>query len=78
MSLSEVKDRVFSKYFVDKNNIGGGFWFFFGLGRNPYEDAVQKIHEKNVRDALKEDWMAISGDMSKVFARESEKIDGRK
>ncbi len=76
MSFSEIKGRVFSKYSIDKNNVSEGFWFFFGLGRNPYDDAARKIHEKSIQDALKEDGRAISGDISKIFICESKKVDG--
>jgi hypothetical protein len=75
MSIEDIKNRVLKKYSVKKNNTQKGFWFFFGLGNNPYEKAVDDIYHKSVRQALKEDWKSVTGDFSRVFTKESEKLD---
>jgi hypothetical protein len=78
MSFTEVKEKVLNKYSVKRNSTSGGFWFFFGLGDNPYGEAVERINEKTVKEALHEDWLSISDDFNKVFNIESDKVDSKK
>lgn len=72
MSFSEVKDEVFNKYSIKRVNTKSSFWYFFGIGKNPYDDALTEIYEKDPQDALGEDWAAISGDFNKAVNEELE------
>lgn len=78
MSFTEVEEKVLNKYSIKKNNASGSFWFFFGLSDNPYDNAVKRINEKTVKEALHEDWLSISNSFNKVFNLESGKVDGKK
>ena len=78
MSLSEISDRVLNKYFIHRNSFFNGFWFFFGLEENPFKDAVKQIHEKDVKQALNEDWQSVQGDFVKVFEGKASKLGVKK
>ena len=69
MDKSYYRRNLEKRYGFKKNSFLAGFLFFFGIGENPYDEAVKKILNTSVEEALREDARQLNRDWHRMAER---------